>query len=354
MKKYYLSFYYNDLHSAGGKPKNDANYIFKKSGYQEIKIIPKLFTKSKIISEFFTIVLGVLRVFFLPSNIIIAQNFPPRQYGEAVVIRYFNKIKNRKKIKTILLVHDLEELRNAKNGYGQGVKAITARTSILESTDVIISHNDAMTKWLVSKSISKDKIIELEIFDYLESLENSGGAYGNRIIIAGSLGKDKAGYLSELTELNNLQFELYGPGLEEKVKKIDYVNYHGSYPSDQILSVISGSYGLIWDGDTLQGGGGINGQYQRYNNPYKVSLYLAAGFPIIIWKGAALSSFVSKHNIGFVIDDLTELPEKISSISVQDYGVMKENINEIGEKIRSGYFLSEALKKADKVLEENK
>ncbi len=73
------------------------------------------------------------------------------------------------------MVHDLEELRNAKNGYGQGVKAITARTSILESTDVIISHNDAMTKWLVSKSISKDKIIELEIFDYLESLENSGG-----------------------------------------------------------------------------------------------------------------------------------------------------------------------------------
>ncbi len=67
--------------------------FLKKSGYQEIKIIPKLFTKSKIISEFFTIVLGVLRVFFLPSNIIIAQNFPPRQYGEAVVIRYFNKIK---------------------------------------------------------------------------------------------------------------------------------------------------------------------------------------------------------------------------------------------------------------------
>ena len=30
------------------------------------------------------------------------------------------------------------------------------------------------------------------------------------------------------------------------------------------------------------------------------------------------------------------------------------NVQKMGKKIRSGYFLSEALKKADKVLEENK
>ncbi|MDM5144764.1 Beta-1,6-galactofuranosyltransferase WbbI [Lactococcus lactis] len=73
-----------------------------------------------------------------------------------------------------------------------------------------------------------------------------------------------------------------------------------------------------------------------------------------MWKQAALASFIVENNLGFVVDNLEELPQKLSQISEQDYNEMVINVQKMGKKIRSGYFLSEALKKADKVLEENK
>ena len=75
---------------------------------------------------------------------------------------------------------------------------------------------------------------------------------------------------------------------------------------------------------------------------------------MIMWKQAALASFIVENNLGFVVDNLEELPQKLSQISEQDYNEMVINVQKMGKKIRSGYFLSEALKKADKVLEENK
>ena len=73
-----------------------------------------------------------------------------------------------------------------------------------------------------------------------------------------------------------------------------------------------------------------------------------------MWKQAALASFIVENKLGFVVDNLEELPQKLSQISEQDYNEMVINVQKMGKKIRSGYFLSEALKKADKVLEENK
>ena len=75
---------------------------------------------------------------------------------------------------------------------------------------------------------------------------------------------------------------------------------------------------------------------------------------MIVWKEAALAEFVLENNLGFAVNSLLDLPEKIAEISEEDYNKMITHVQKMGNKIRSGYFLSEALKKSENILEENK
>lgn len=74
---------------------------------------------------------------------------------------------------------------------------------------------------------------------------------------------------------------------------------------------------------------GTFGQYLKLNNPHKTSLYLASGIPVIIWKEAALASFIVENNLGFAVDKLSEINEKLSQISDEQYKIMANNVKGI-------------------------
>ena len=57
------------------------------------------------------------------------------------------------------------------------------------------------------------------------------------------------------------------------------------------------NFGLVWDGTSLDGCNGRYGEYLKFNNPHKTSLYLSCGIPVIIWKEAALADFVEEHKV---------------------------------------------------------
>ena len=85
------------------------------------------------------------------------------------------------------------------------------------------------------------------------------------------------------------------------------INYHGSFGVDEIPSKLTRGFGLVWDGDSLDGCRGQSGQYLRYNNPHKLSLYLSSGLPVVIWTGAAEAGFVREHGVGLCVDSLNDL-----------------------------------------------
>lgn len=352
MKKNYFAFNYKENGTAGAKAKEDANEIFKMNGFNPIKIMGKEISQNKYLNTLVTLFSGYKKIGKL-KHLVLAENFPPSQIGESHVIYKINSSKERKKNLNILLIHDLEELRNPDYSSNKGIIDKAASVNVLIDADCVISHNAKMTQWLVEKGVDFKKIVDLQLFDYLSlNPSGEGGEFGKQVIIAGNLSTAKSGYLYQLSKIHDIELELYGPGLSEDIVGVESVHYHGSYPSSQILEKISGSYGLVWDGESVEGGVGISARYQMYNNPHKVSLYLAAGFPVIMWREAALAPFILENNLGFVVDNLLELSEKISNISEQDYAIMKENVQKMGEKIRSGYFLTEALKKAEKIIEE--
>ena len=87
-----------------------------------------------------------------------------------------------------------------------------------------------------------------------------------------------------------------------------------------------------------------HGNYMRYNNPHKASLYLSTGQPVIIWKKAALAEFVIKNKVGIAVDSLENLDEILDKITAEQYQLMKNNTIKLASSLRSGQFIKQAVK----------
>lgn len=121
--------------------------------------------------------------------------------------------------------------------------------------------------------------------------------------------------------------------------------WHGSFKPEDLPSELKGDFGLVWDGTSAETCAGNTGEYLKYNNPHKTSLYLASGMPVIVWRQAAIADFVLENGVGIAVDSLYGLDHVIANISDEEYRTMCENVNRIGEKLRSGYYFMNALEK---------
>lgn len=252
------------------------------------------------------------------------------------VHRSFSVIKKRN-MRMIGLVHDLHGLRfGDKTELKREIKKISAM-------DVVISHNASFTNKLVEFGIERNKIIDLELFDYLcekptVPVERHGIAF------AGNL--PKSVFLRKLPEsMLALGLHLYGTpisgGISEKAV------FEGSFDAETIVQKVTEcEFGLIWDGDSVDTCTGLMGEYMRINNPHKLSLYIAAELPIITWREAAIAKFVESNKIGICVDSLNDVATAIKNVSKEDYKIMQKNLSLLGDKVRSGSFLQSAIIKA--------
>ena len=114
--------------------------------------------------------------------------------------------------------------------------------------------------------------------------------------------------------------------------------YCGRFTPDNV-SYIKGGWGLVWDGDSLETCSGEKGEYLRYNSSHKISLYLAAGIPLVIWDQSSLAKWIKDKNIGICIHNISELEPLIQNTSDDEYKKMVYNVLEISKDIRNGFFL---------------
>ena len=90
---------------------------------------------------------------------------------------------------------------------------------------------------------------------------------------------------------------------------------------------------------------GRTGNYLRYNNPHKLSLYLSSGLPVIVWKDSAEANFVEKNGVGLTVNSLFELSEILGQISQDEYLQMATNAKNIMKNLKEGYYLKNAVDK---------
>ncbi len=114
---------------------------------------------------------------------------------------------------------------------------------------------------------------------------------------------------------------------------------------DELPAALEGGFGLVWDGDSAETCSGVFGEYLRYNNSHKASLYLAAGLPLVVWKESAIAHFVVDKQCGIVVDSLHNLQKVLDELTIQDYNELLDNARYVGVALREGAYLKAALMK---------
>jgi hypothetical protein len=147
-----------------------------------------------------------------------------------------------------------------------------------------------------------------------------------------------------LMKSRQLRFQLYGAGVTKKMLNQDEVLYNGVFAPYALPAQLEGSFGLVWDGDSIEGPGGSFGNYMQYISHHKLSLYILSGLPLIVPSFAGSASLVEKYNIGFTINNLDEIAHKIEELQEMDYQQMVRNMQPLALKISSGQCLLEAVR----------
>ena len=347
--KYYLKeefLHDNNVKNAGNKARNDVEEIVKREGYQALVLsVDNWYEMSTLKAQ-------------LHKSKAFGQALNQLKQGDELLIQFpmlhhsfftthHVKKAQKKGVKVHFIIHDLEALRyvNVENfPLKHKIRIQIQESGLLGAADGIIAHNPIMKSVLVDKGVAEDKIVSLGIFDYLiPNFQENGGLTKNQpIIVAGNLAQEKAGYLYSLPA--EPAYNLYGVGFDES-RALENETYFGSFLPDELPAALKGSFGLVWDGDSAETCSGVFGEYLRYNNSHKASLYLASGFPLVVWKQSALSHFVLKNGCGIAVSSLSELAEKIRNLSDEEFQKLVSCSQKIGENIRAGYYLKSALKR---------
>ena len=335
--------------NAGNKARNDVEEIVKREGYQ-----PLLLT----VEDWYQ--MGTVQAQRQKANAL-AQAFSQLKSGDQLLIQFpmlhhsffttrlVRKIQ-RRGVQVYFIIHDLEALRYANLDtvpLKHKIRVHLQESSLLKVADGVIAHNPIMKSVLVEKGLPEHKLVSLEIFDYLipNYQEKDGLSKDQPIIVAGNLAQEKAGCLYQLPA--RPAYNLYGVGFDES-RALENEAYFGSFLPDELPAALEGGFGLVWDGDSAETCSGVFGEYLRYNNSHKASLYLASGFPLVVWKQSALSHCVLEKNCGVAVESLHDLKNTIENLSDADYQELVANAKNIGKKIRDGFYLTSALKKLTK------
>jgi len=347
--KYYLKekfLHDNNVKNAGNKARNDVEEIVKREGYQALVLsVDNWYEMSTLKAQ-------------LHKSKAFGQALNQLKQGDELLIQFpmlhhsfftthHVKKAQKKGVKVHFIIHDLEVLRYANLDtvpLKHKIRVQIQESGLLGAADGIIAHNPIMKSVLVDKGIAADKIVSLGIFDYLipNFQEKTGLAKNQPIIVAGNLAQEKAGYLYSLP--GEPAYNLYGVGFDES-RALANETYFGSFLPDELPAALEGGFGLVWDGDSAETCSGVFGEYLRYNNSHKASLYLAAGLPLVVWKESAIAHFVVDKQCGIVVDSLHNLQKVLDELTIQDYNELLDNARYVGVALREGAYLKAALMK---------
>lgn len=329
--------------NAGSKARTDIECILHKN-YNCLFDINAIPTSPNKFKNF----LLKIKYFMHKDNIKTILNLKKKIYDDVILQYpfYFNRIHNhllKQFVKTnhvVIFVHDIDSLRHFGN------VLLEDEIDLLNHAKLVVVHNHFMKDILRSKGMTT-KVLELGLFDYILNQKPSNTSnrihFGKEIVFAGNL--QKSGFLPLLANLDEcLSWNLYGNGIPEVLKKKKNIVWKGSFGPDEIPFKLEGSFGLVWDGNSIDECKGFMGDYLRYNNPHKLSLYIASGLPVVTWRQAAIAQFIQKYNIGFVVDNITQIPQILDKMDKNLYLTYKTNIQKLQDDVIQGNFTNTVLK----------
>jgi len=338
LNKYILEYYHQAGFHAGSKARDDIYEFLRESGFKRV-IFYENKNKLKRLVHFMTLPISLLKI---SNKSIVLIQYP--LIGSTKYFLPILKTLKLKKCKIVLMLHDIESLRCNLSKFD-----IDIDIELFNKMDVLISHNQNMTNWLLENGVLS-QIVNLGCFDYAvvnQSFEFKPLSLNDKmeIIFAGNLDINKSGFLYKIQvdQFKSMVINAYGINYNEKEVDNEVIKYKGAFKPEKLPEEMSGHFALIWDGDSLETCNGPFGHYLKFNHPHKLSLYIASSVPVITWKNAAIANFIEKENIGFTIDSLTELPGKLKLMDNNTYHIYMENINKLRNYLINGYYINQVI-----------
>lgn len=351
IKKFQIWESFGMTNTAGTKALMDIRQIIGSMGYQIFNVHGVRGEKGSRIEECnYRLILSEWEYLFeiLSEKAIIFIQFPSPieiRFPREIILR----MKREKHVRFICLVHDVNCLRNKERTQMRKEE----NRLIMEICDYFIIHNTSMQRYFESEGIPREKLIVLKIFDYMCEETNVAKVFEKSVTFAGNLSIEKSPFLEELEKLSPLKIHLYGPDCPECIlnNNINNVKYEGIVPAELLPHNLDRGFGLIWDGNCISTCSGQTGEYLKYNNPHKMSLYLSAGLPVIIWSGAAQAKFAEENSVGFTVDSLLEINGILEKMDKAEYDILAQNAEKVARLLKDGYYTRTAVEKIETLLE---
>lgn len=306
----------------GTKAMKDTNTILINSGWQ----IYDTSCNGSALKKVTGLIRSLIKLMSMPTDNVFFVQLPQYGFVKRTLAHFIIR-----RFKSISLLHDIDSLRTVKGGTSE---KLASCSDYLISTGRLHEYLPSMQKL--------HKFVQLEAWDYLLNLTREISVLpGGQVIYAGSMGSRKSIAIFR-PEIKRMPLVLYGT-LAEPEKKLTSDIYMGAFNSEDPNIDIDVSWGLIWEGGREDVNSLIGNDYEKINQPHKLSFYLACGIPVIVWSGSYIASYVTERKCGVVITTLDEIQTAILNISPLEFEQIRRNAQTIGLRLRQGMALKEAL-----------
>lgn len=323
MKKYITSPNSNQFSYDGAvKPRLDTADTLASLGYEKINfnMYGRIETESKEYKEI------TKQLDSLKEGDLVVQQVPSYCSNEFDI--YLSRHIIEKGAYSVALVHDVDTLRGFYPNFD-------SERIVFNSYDLLVVASDKLKKYLIDSGITT-KIIIRGPWDYLQKLPYRNHKIINNIYYAGNLSKRKAGFLETFNKNTGLVVTVCGK-INNSKDYIDKssVDYLGPVNPNTIS--FSDGWGLIWDNEE-DNSDNFYHNYQEYNWPAKLSVYLRSGIPVIVSKKAQTYSYIKDNHLGIGIDDIKDIPICLNKLSENDKMLIMSSCFQEANKIGNGYY----------------
>lgn len=277
----------------------------------------------------------------------------PVQAGDVVVVQFplwmqlnfqsemIEALKRKKDVKLIGLINAVIPYMHAAP-YDRATDFFLTQ---MRKFDLLITANDAMSRKLQQDQIEVP-MLSLMFNDFLYQGPDQEKKFVKKLVYVAEHP------IKDLTDLSNLKtpLKIYGKKVEKLVipEAVTFCEYR---TFEQLPALFDGGFGLINAPEIQEQSRDDLDNYHQYDNPFSLSVFLAAGLPLIVLSNSPHAAWVSGHGAGLVLKDLTDLDVTLENLSQEDYQSMVTAIRPYQEAVSSGFFIKRTLLNAIRVLE---
>jgi len=185
----------------------------------------------------------------------------------------------------------------------------------------MIVHSEQMKEKIRSYGIHKKSFI-LEVLPYKSHVAPPQKDENFRQLIFAANVTEKRYEFIENIDLGSLPIHVYGqPSQQSK----NHLIAHERNFAEELIREMCHGFGLVWDqwidfsDDREKQYGDWQREYAKYTASSKLSLYLRSGLPVVLWRQDAQADLVLEHGLGFVVDELEEIPARLAEITREEY-----------------------------------